>query len=121
MANRRGQATLEMLIAFMELLVVLQLLSILAKDGSARMLGYSDAETRQLLSQNSLIIGMRLSDMEGRYVGLSGLPYVSINGSGQQLTDPSHRISVVTLPQIVTGSDGSVFYAYPRQNEEIPT
>ena len=117
----RGQATLEMLVAFMELLVVLQLLSILAKDGSIRALAYSDAETREILSQKSLVIGMRLSDLEGRYVGLSGLPHVSINGSNQQLFDSSRRVSVPTLPEIVTGSDGAIYYSYPRQNEEIPT
>ncbi len=117
---RRAQATLEMLIAFMELLVILQLLSMLARDGSMQMLRYSDAESRQTLSQNSLVIGMRLSDLEGRYIGLSGLAYASINGSGQFLTDSPPRVQVATLPNIVTGPNGAVFYAYPRQNEEIP-
>ena len=99
-ASPSGQATLEILLAFAELLLVLQRLVFLARFGHEQALGFSDAQTRQLLAQKSLVLGVLCSDGENSSLNISTSHPASINGTGRLLTNPDRTVSVMILPRI---------------------
>ena len=119
--SHNGQATLEMLVAFAELLLILQLLAMLAHFGYEQALGFSDAQARQLLAQKSLVLGALCSDGDNSYLNLSTIPHpASMKGTGHLLTNPSQTVSVMTLPGISYNPDtGGILYSCAKL--EIPT
>ena len=121
-STTRAQATLEMLLAFAALLLVLQLLVFLSNFGTAQAQGFSQAQTRQLLAQKSLVMGVLCSDGEGSSLYLSpSIPHpAAMAGLGHVLTSPNQPVSVLSLPAIEPNPDtGGIKYSCA--NHEIPT
>lgn len=118
-APSSGQATLEMLLAFAALLLVLQLLAFLSGFGAKAALGFSDAQNRQLLAQKSLVLGVLCSHGEGSSIRLSTPHPAFMNGTGHLLTSPDRSVSVMALPKIkfntLTGTT-----EYSCENFETP-
>ena len=118
-ALSRGQATLEMLLAFAALLLVLQLLAFLTSFGAKQAFGFSDAQTRQLLAQKSLVLGVLCADGEGSSINLSILHPAFMNGMGHLLANPARTVSVMTLPEVEPNPDtGGIKYSCGKL--EIP-
>lgn len=115
-----GQATIEMLLAFMGLLLILQLPVFLASFGYAQQLGFSNAQARQLLAQKSLVLGALCSDGENSSIYLSTLHPAYVNGQGHILANPHQTVSVMTLPEIgLNPNSGATQYSCEKG--EVPT